>query len=60
MFLTYASVKSRGLTLLDSSGIWGLQSSGLLYLLPWSWGTVTSTCSLDEFPPLSVQVIVIV
>lgn len=34
--------------------------SGLPYLLPRSWGTVTSTCSLEEFPPLSVQVIVTV
>ena len=33
---------------------------GLLYLLPWSWGTVTSTCSFEELPSLSVQVIVIV
>jgi hypothetical protein len=34
--------------------------SGLPYLLPRSWGTVTSTSSLEEFPPLSVQVMVIV
>ena len=26
--------------------------------LPWSWGTVTSTWSFEELPPLSVQVIV--
>ena len=34
--------------------------SGLPYLLPWSWGTVTSTSSVEELPPLSVQVIVMV
>jgi hypothetical protein len=30
------------------------------YHLPWSWDTVTSTCSLEELPPLSVQVMVVV
>jgi hypothetical protein len=35
-------------------------SQRLTYLLPRSWGTVTSTCSVEELPPLSVQVIVIV
>jgi hypothetical protein len=37
-----------------------LGQSKLTYLLPWSWGTVTSTCSFEELPPLSVQVIVMV
>ena len=31
----------------------------LTYLLPLSCGTTTSTCSFEELPPLSVQVIVI-
>ena len=33
---------------------------GLTYLLPRSWNTLTVTLRLDELPPLSVQVIVIV
>src|SRR6266496_1447367 len=33
-----------------------LQSSGSTYLLPLSCGTVTSTCSFEELPPLSVPV----
>jgi hypothetical protein len=37
-----------------------LQFLGLTYLLPLSCGTVTSTCSVEELPPLSVHVIVIV
>jgi hypothetical protein len=37
-----------------------LGQPGLTYLLPWSWGTVTSTSSVEELPPLSVQVIVMV
>jgi len=36
-----------------------LQSSRSTYLLPLSCGTVTSTCSFEELPPLSVQVMVI-
>ena len=35
-------------------------SQRLPYLLPLLCGTVTSTCSSDELPPLSVQVILIV
>ena len=35
-------------------------SQRLTYLLPLSWGTVTSTSSVEELPPLSVQLIVIV
>ena len=37
-----------------------LGQSGSTYLLPLSWGTITSTCSSEELPPLSVQVIVMV
>jgi len=61
-FFDLRVVKIAGLTPLGSRGRGeeASQFSGLTYLLPRSWGTVTVTLSLEEMPPLSTQVIVIV
>jgi hypothetical protein len=52
---------STGLTLFwPSHAERRLGKSGSTYPLPLLWGTITSTCSSEELPPLSVQVMVIV
>jgi hypothetical protein len=58
-FWRYRESKS-GAILFAAAGEEALQFSGLTYLLPLSCGTVTSTCSFEELPPLSVHVMVIV
>jgi len=53
-------VSQLGRNFLSCCGKGNVATLRIDYRLPLSWGTTTSTCSSEELPPLSVQVMMVV